>query len=288
MNLRRPSANVRVTQQGFPATSTHRLRPRMSNWRAVWLLALTLVPGGTAAEKPDAKKPEPPRVLLALPLMIEAGTNSLVRLRGTGITNATGIQLGTTNANVTATLKSKGKADVPKDYDVKRVGDAQVELELKLPQSLSVTSLTLIVTAPEGATAPYELLVAAKGSLLAEREPNGGFRQAQELPFDRPVRGTIGEPGDVDVFHFRGKAGDQITATVTSARGGTPLDGILMLHDRAGHLLATCDDSETSADPALHIRLPADGDYFLTLIDAHDRGSALHAYVLTISRTGGK
>ncbi len=248
-------------------------------------LALCLTVTSLAAEKKDEKKPEPPRVLVALPLAVEAGTNTTIRLRGIGLAEAKGVRFTTTtNAALSVTLKTKGKAEVPKDYDVKRVGDTQLEVELKLPATLAAGPLALVVINPEGETAPYSLTIVAAGSLVAEKEPNGGFRQAQELSFGKTIRGGIGEPNDVDVFRFTGQKNERIVATVTAARQGASLDGILTLYNSAGQILATSDDSEFGADPLLNARLPAAGTYFLSLIDAHDRGSAMHVYLLSLNR----
>ena len=258
-----------------------RTQPRSAFILLVWFTLLTPT---FAAEKKDDKKPEPPRVIMSLPLAVEPGTNITIRLRGLGLADATALRFTPTNAALTATLKSKAKADVPKDYDAKRVGDSQLEVELKLPTNLIPGPLALIISTPAGDTAPYSLTLTAAGSLLAEKEPNGGFRSAQDIKFGQTIRGTIGEPNDVDVFRFTGRKGETIIASVNAARAGSALDGILLLHDHAGHLLATIDDSENSADPILKLRLPADGTYFLSLIDAHDRGSALHPYLLTLER----
>ncbi|GDY19486.1 hypothetical protein LBMAG56_08310 [Verrucomicrobiota bacterium] len=257
-------------------------------------MALCLAVTSFAAEKKDEKKPEPPRVLVALPLAVEAGTNTTIRLRGLSLAETKAIRFvstnaaaaaASTNAALSATLKTKGKAEVPKDYDVKRVGDTQLEVELKLPASLAAGPLALVVITPEGETAPYLLTIAPAGSLVAEKEPNGGFRQAQELSFGKTVRGTISEPNDVDVFRFAGQKDERIVATVTAARMGSSLDGILTLYNNAGQILATSDDSEAGPDPLLNARLPADGTYFLGLIDAHDRGSPMHVYLLSLNRT---
>ena len=256
-------------------------------------VVLCLAVTGFAAEKKDEKKPEPPRVLVALPLAVEAGTNTTLRLRGLSLAEAKAIRIAstnaaaadaTTNAALIATLKTKGKAEVPKDYDVKRVGDTQLEVEVKIPAELAAGPLALIVTTPEGETAPYSFTLAAAGSLVAEKDPNGGFRQAQELGFGKTVRGTISEPNDVDVFRFTGQKDERIVATVTAARQGSSLDGILTLYNSAGQILATSDDSEAGPDPVLNARLPAAGTYFLSLIDAHDRGSAMHVYLLSLNR----
>ena len=104
--------------------------------------------------------------------------------------------------------------------------------------------------------------------------------QSRSTPEGFPV----GEPNDVDVFHFTGQKDERIVAAVTAARQGSSLDGILTLYTSAGQILATSAESESGPDPVLNARLPAAGTYFLSLIDAHDRGSARHVYLLSLSR----
>ena len=104
--------------------------------------------------------------------------------------------------------------------------------------------------------------------------------QSRSTPEGFPV----GEPNDVDVFHFTGQKDERIVAAVTAARQGSSLDGILTLYTSAGQILATSDESESGPDPVLNARLPAAGTYFLSLIDAHDHGSAMHVYLLSLSR----
>jgi hypothetical protein len=86
----------------------------------------------------------------------------------------------------------------------------------------------------------------------------------------------------VDVVQFDGRAGQRITAEVTAARHGSPLDAILTLYDSDGRTLATNDDSEAGTDSMLRATLPADGACFLSLMDAHDRGGPAHVYLLVV------
>ena len=53
-----------------------------------------------------------------------------------------------------------------------------------------------------------------------------------------------------------------------------------MLHNADGQLLAEIDDHLELADPVLEFTLKKDGPYFLTIMDAHDLSSPVHAYVL--------
>ena len=108
--------------------------------------------------------------------------------------------------------------------------------------------------------------------MIAEKEPNGGFRNAQAVPLPATVAGVIGELNDVDVFRVEGKAGRKIVAEVNAARLGSPLDSVVTLYDANGHALATNDDSDAGADSLLRATLPADGVYFLGLTDANGRG----------------
>ena len=87
---------------------------------------------------------------------------------------------------------------------------------------------------------------------------------------------------DVDVFRFSGKAGQVIIAEVKAARLGSALDSTLMLHDEKGQILATSDDQSDTTDSLLRFPLPSDGNYFLTLIDANDKGGAAHPYQLSV------
>ncbi len=123
-----------------------------------------------------------------------------------------------------------------------------------------------------------------------EKEPNGADApQALALPMI--VNGRIDETGDLDVFRFEGKAGEQVIAEVEARRLDSPLDSVLELVDGAGKRLAFNDDHEDKADSLhthhadsfLSITLPADGSYFVRLGDAQHQGGAEFAYRLRIS-----
>ena len=118
--------------------------------------------------------------------------------------------------------------------------------------------------------------------LIEEREPNGGFKQAQPLAPGKTLVGTVKEAADVDVFRFEGRAGQQAVIEVCAARHGAALDSLLTLYDTAGHLLAVNDDADGSSDSRLKFRLPADGGYFVSVIDAFDRGGPTYVYLLCV------
>ena len=54
------------------------------------------------------------------------------------------------------------------------------------------------------------------------------------------------------------------------------------MFDANGHVMKTSDDAN-DLDAELTVTLPRDGDYFLAINDAHERGGATYAYAIQIS-----
>jgi len=236
-----------------------------------------------AEEKKPEKKKEPPRIVVVLPLGIVPGVTNKIKIRGLNLTNVTDLHFAGITEPVDFKIKSSGKADVPKEQDTKKWGDTQLEVELRLPESTSPGTNVFTVVSPDGESEPHVLVVVPAKELVLEKEPNGSFRQAQPIEFGKIMQGVIGEAKDVDVFRFEGKAGTQIFAEVSASKYGSLLDSILTLYDDHAHIIATTDDTETGTDAILRVTLPADGKYFLSLIDAHDRGGAACVYHLVVT-----
>ncbi len=133
----------------------------------------------------------------------------------------------------------------------------------------------------------------AVGSLpeCLDEEPNNQPATAQPVVLPVVVNGRMNRVGDVDVFRFEGRAGDEIVAEVHARRLGSPMDSLLTLTDSAGEQLAVNDDHEDRgaglithhADSLLRATLPADGVYYLHLSDMQHQGGPSHSYRLRIS-----
>ncbi len=250
--------------------------------RLACALPVLLCVFAVADDKP-AKK-EPPKITLTLPLGVLPGSANLLKIRGVNFTNASVMRFTAGKTPIEAKIKSNANAEVPKDVDPKKIGDTQLEVELKLPLETPPGPLTFVIVTPDGESPPHALIVLDPAAWLAEQEPNEGFRNAQEIPFSKMLQGSIQSPGDVDVFRFTGKAGEQITAEVFAARHGSALDSILTLYNARGQILVSNDDSAAGADSVLRARLPAEGVYYLGLVDAFDRGGPLYVYHLVVRR----
>jgi len=129
-----------------------------------------------------------------------------------------------------------------------------------------------------------------------EAETNDTPTEAQLVTLPRILDGRIAPPGDVDVFRFKGRAGDEVVAEVQARRLNSPLDSLLRLTDATGRVLAWNDDHEQvdgvlymdagllthSADSYLRFKLLADGEYFVQLTDSQGQGGPAYGYRLRV------
>ncbi len=131
-----------------------------------------------------------------------------------------------------------------------------------------------------------------------EAEPNDTAQDAQPVNLPLVVNGRIAQPGDVDVFRFQGRTGDEVVAEVLGRTLCSPLDSLVRLTDAAGQVLAWNDDHMQRDDGYLHTgpgllthhadsyvsaRLPEDGVYHVQVSDSQDHGSDAYAYRLRIT-----
>jgi len=106
------------------------------------------------------------------------------------------------------------------------------------------------------------------------------------------VNGRIGEPGDLDVFQFTGKKGEEIAVEVSARRLDSPLDSVVRVTGPDGAVLALNDDYEDlaaganthHADSYVLVSLPQDGAYRVHLGDTTRAGGPEYAYRLRMSR----
>jgi hypothetical protein len=142
--------------------------------------------------------------------------------------------------------------------------------------------VTLVLAAGNGQAKSPPLAVLDGSEVIDEKEPNNGFREAQDVEFGKVIRGAIQSPGDVDVYRFTGRAGQKVRIEVLAARAGSLLDSTLCLYDAVGHLVSTNDDSDLGSDSRLAVTLDSDGVYYISIADANDTGSLVHGYQLTV------
>jgi hypothetical protein len=125
----------------------------------------------------------------------------------------------------------------------------------------------------------------------AETEPNNIPGEGQRVELPQVINGRIEPPGDVDVFRFEGRAGDEVVAEIIARRLDSPLDSLLRLTDDAGAVVAWNDDHAAPntgllthhADSYLCAKLPGDGSYCVSVSDAQGHGAAEYGYRLRLT-----
>jgi hypothetical protein len=226
----------------------------------------------------DPPKP-PPKVRAALPLSVFPGKTTRLTLRGDGLDLATEVRCQAPKGS--AKLLKKGPAPAASQIDTPRLGGTQVEIEVTLPADYPSWTVTVSVITPSGESNAQPLLV-ERGPVLAEKEPNNGFREAMALTLPAEISGVISELQDVDLFRIEGRAGEKLVCEVFASRVGSLLDPLLTIYDEHGTSLASCDDTDGSSDPRLVFTLPRDGVYFVSVTDANDQGGPHYPYRLSI------
>jgi hypothetical protein len=234
-------------------------------------------------DKKEEKKPEPPRVIVALPLAVKTGTTNSIVIRGLNLTNVTELRFTNEAVKAGVVLGKQTRAEVPKDSDIKKVGDTQIAAEIFLPADTSLGTNWFTLASPDGVSEPRPLLFLSPADLLEEKEPNGGFRDAQALSIGQTVSGIIKDAGDVDVFRFDGTAGQFIRIEIFAAFAGSALDSLVTLHDGDGRVLAVNDDARGGRDSILETKLTVTGSYCISVVDANDKAGPTHVYLLHIA-----
>lgn len=130
-----------------------------------------------------------------------------------------------------------------------------------------------------------------------EDEPNDVERKAQRVKLPVIVNGRIEEPGDVDLFEFKGEAGDEVVAEISARRLNSPLDSLVRVLDEDGNVLDWNDDCMHKeghlhtdeglithhADSYLSVTLPGKGVYRVQVSDSQQHGGDAYAYRLRVS-----
>ena len=249
-------------------------RPAALVFHRVSVSILLPVVLGIAAMAFGEDKPKPvAKVDYSIPLILPAGEKSQLLLRGRGLESLTNLVA----EGLSIKVLSKGKKPGPNNFPVEKVGDSELLLEVDIPKAFSSQKLQLRSEKQLLITVPIQ----SKPS-IREKEPNQTFQTAQAVELGATISGLIDRDRDVDVYSFQGKAGQRISVEILAAELGSPADCLLTLYDANRSTLASVDDDNGKPDPKLSYQLPSDGNYFLSVIEAHDVGGPLFPYLLVI------
>ncbi len=216
-------------------------------------------------------------MLAVSPLRATLGETQTLRLRGMKLKDVSEVRC---TPSLPVTVKEKKDAAPPNGLEAKDVGDQELAVEVNIPADFSEKKIALEVVTPTGTTSPQDFPVVVKDSVVREKEPNNGFREAQAWDATKPMVGKIDGDKDVDVFRISALAGKSMSFRITAASAGSLLDPILAIFDADGRMLGSSDDNDGGRDAKLALTPKTDGPLFLVVSDAHDRGGSWHEYFL--------
>ncbi len=106
-----------------------------------------------------------------------------------------------------------------------------------------------------------------------EQEPNATSAESNPAAVELPValNGLLQDPGDVDCFRIRAKAGQKFDAEVFASRLGSPVDTLLEIRTLDGTVVALSDD-RISHDSQVSVTFPASSEYIVQISDKRGNG----------------
>jgi hypothetical protein len=244
--------------------------------RFLGLVTLLALAGPTAAQPPPAFPP-PPRLLLVTPCGGQAGVAVEVAVTGTDLEDATGLLFD--DPGIRAELIAPAPPPNPRQPAPKTV---TARFRVTIPAQAALGLHDLRVVGPGGVSNPRAFVV---GDLpeAVEQEPNNDVGQAQRIPLNGTVHGTITTPTDVDYYVFAGKKGQRVVVSCLASSIDSRLTPALHLYTRDGAPLAFNRDYH-GTDAVLDAVLPDDGDYYVRVFAfTYTAGSPEHFYRLTVS-----
>jgi hypothetical protein len=135
-------------------------------------------------------------------------------------------------------------------------------------------------------------LTYADAPVTREREGNNTADTAQSVTLPTVICGRFDQPGDIDWYTFKAKAGQVISVDLLCERLGLPGDPIVVLFNAKGEEVSVFDDHGTNVealtqlnrDPLGTFAIPENGSYRLQVQERTRRGGPRYLYALRVGQ----
>ncbi len=124
---------------------------------------------------------------------------------------------------------------------------------------------------------------------VQEKEPNNNDTEAQKIPLNCTVNGSIANPTDVDFYVFPGTKGQRVIVSCLALSIDSRLQPELEVYDARGRLLGNSYRYQgnrhfANSDSLVDCSLPDDGAYYVRVAQfTYTEGDPQHFYRLTVS-----
>ncbi len=163
--------------------------------------------------------------------------------------------------------------------------DGAFEQEVKLPDAED-PGFMIFAKGAEAAPSGNPFRLVSYDNVL-DAEPNNDRNTPTAAPAGAPValNGIINQPGDIDWFKIALKKDQQVVLQAYAQSLGSPLDSVVGVYNAKGGRLGSNDDGggRRRLDSKQTIKIPADGDYFISVTDHLERGGPNFVYRIEVT-----
>ncbi|MBI3468089.1 MAG: PPC domain-containing protein, partial [Planctomycetes bacterium] len=150
-------------------------------------------------------------------------------------------------------------------------------VEFTVPDNPTATVVPIEFRNPAtGKSAPLTFQLSTLDETI-EKEPNDEPATATRFTVPQMLNGRIDKPGDIDRFVFTAKKDERIVFETVSRALGSPVDLFMTIQNAAGQEVASNDDNGKD-DARIDFKVPADGDYTVSVWELTRRGGSEFVY----------
>ena len=128
-------------------------------------------------------------------------------------------------------------------------------------------------------------LVSSHSQVVADGR-NLNVERAMSLELPVGVSGRFQQTGQTHFYRFRARKQGVVKIDVQSQRRGLAVDGVVLVMDSKGKILATADDGSFTKDAGLYFQAPADGEYVIGVRDLNRRAGDRFIYHMSVEPSG--
>lgn len=254
------------------------------------VLALTLLvplPAVFAQQQPTGPGLPQPVLHYLTPAGGQAGTAVEVTLTGNDLDLATGLLFSHPAVKAAPLGPATLTAAAPNPGMGRRGQQGRAPLvatrfKVTIPRDVPASSLDVRVVSKWGVSNPRAFIV---GDLpeAVEKDPNNDVSEAQVIPLNSTVHGTIAQPTDVDYYRLRGTKGQRVVVHCQATSIDSRLNAAIEVYSAAGSLLGAGRHYQ-NGDALVDVVLPDDEDCLIRVFSfAYQQGGTEYFYRLTAS-----
>jgi hypothetical protein len=240
------------------------------------------------AQPPAAVLPQP-RIAVVFPVGAQAGTAVEVAVTGTDIDEPSALLFSNPDIKAELVVPPEPKPDPKQKDQPKKQPKAgpvtSAKFKVTVPAAVPPGTYDVRVVGKYGVSNPRAFVVGTLPEVEETAKPHNDVPDAQKVPLNGTVNGTIAGSADADYYSFAGKAGQRVLASCATSSIDSKAHPFLQLFDAAGRQLAA-NNNHRDNDAFADVTLPADGDYLVRVSQFAPVGQAggpEHFYRLTVT-----